>query len=298
MLTRSPVFALFCSRYLNIPMFNALRRATTLITMIGESYLLGAKNTRWVQFTVWLMIGGAMLAGFYDFDYNALGYLLVILNCMFTAAYLLYIAKLGKSSGLNTFGLMWYNNAQSIPFVAALCWYNGDFSEIASYEHLYAWDFIVCFLFQSALAFLLNYSIFLCTQVNSALATSVTGQMKNILTTTVGYFSFGDVTYNAWNVVGLIVGVVASSWYSLLKYWESEKNKKSTPLLPTTSPSPVASSSHGKHANSADDDSIDDTAALLLSHLNPSNAQGSVVPTLRSNSGATPRAQGPAGLHS
>ena len=283
-------------------MFNALRRATTLITMIGESYLLGARNTRLVQFTVWLMIGGAMLAGFYDFDYNALGYLLVILNCVFTAAYLLLIAKLGKSSGLNTFGLMWYNNVQSIPFVAAICWFNGDFAEITSYQHLYAWDFLVCFLFQSALAFLLNYSIFLCTQVNSALATSVTGQMKNILTTTVGYFSFGDVTYNVWNVVGLVVGVVASSWYSLLKYWESEKNKK-TALLPTTSPlagsSSGSSSTHGgygKHANAADDDSIDDTAALLLSHLNPTNAQGSVVPTLRANSAATPRAQGPAGL--
>ena len=222
-------------KYLNIPMFNALRRATTLLTMIGESWLLGAKNTATVQLTVWLMIGGAVLAGWFDFDFNAMGYILVTFNCIATAAYLLYIAQLGKSSGLNTFGLMWYNNAQSIPLVALLCWYNGDFSEVATYEYLWEWDFIACFVFQSALAFLLNYSIFLCTQVNSALATSVTGQMKNIVTSAVGYFSFGDVTFNAWNVVGLIVGVVASSWYSMLKYWESEANKKQ-PTLPTTSP--------------------------------------------------------------
>ena len=58
----------------------------------------------------------------------------------------------------------------------------------------------------------------------------MTGQIKNIATTAVGYFSFGDVTYNVWNVVGLAVGVVASTWYSWLKYVESEKSKK--PVLP------------------------------------------------------------------
>ncbi len=260
-------------KYLNIPMFNALRRATTLLTMVGESWLLGARNTRTVQLTVWLMIGGAVLAGFYDFDFNGMGYILVAFNCMATAAYLLYIAQLGKSSGLNTFGLMWYNNAQSIPFVAFLCWYNGDFSEIASYTHLYEWDFLFCFLFQSALAFLLNYSIFLCTQVNSALATSVTGQMKNIITTMVGYFSFGDVTYNAMNVLGLFVGVFASSWYSLLKYYESEASKK-TPILPISSSSSSASSSVVDHAQGDSTAEEEESKGLLASSHNGGGGGG------------------------
>src|SRR4051794_19732212 len=67
-------------KYLNIPMFNTLRRATTLMTMIGESYLLNARNTRTVQITVYLMIAGAMIAGIYDFDYSGIGYFLVALN--------------------------------------------------------------------------------------------------------------------------------------------------------------------------------------------------------------------------
>jgi len=272
-------------KYLNIPMFNALRRATTLITMIGESWLLGARNTRIVQLTVWLMIGGAVLAGWFDFDFNAMGYFLVTLNCIATAAYLLYIAQLGKSSGLNTFGLMWYNNAQSIPFVLALCWYNGDFAEVQSYPHLYDWDFMACFIFQSALAFLLNYSIFLCTQVNSALATSVTGQMKNIVTTAVGYFSFGDVTYNAYNVMGLFVGVVASSWYSLLKYWESEANKKQS-TLPLTSPRQNEATGHMAQT--------EEEKQSLLQHVSAAHPHGT-TPITR-----TPRApgfaMGPAGL--
>jgi len=218
-------------KYLNIPMFNALRRVTTLFTIAGESYLLNVHSSSSVRWSCYLMVVGAVVAALYDFDFSLIGYLLVGLNCLFTAAYLLSIAKFGKQ-GLNSFGLMYYNNIQSLPLVILLCWWNGDFAVFAGYPYLADVGFWVCFLFQSALAFLLNYSIFLCTNINSALATSVTGQIKNVLTTAVGYFSFGDVTYDPFNVIGLIIGVVASGWYSWLKYLESENTQKS-PLLPT-----------------------------------------------------------------
>ena len=197
--------------------------------MWGEYMLLNVRSSRPVQFSVYLMVIGALIAAVYDFDFSLLGYVLVALNCVFTAAYLLAIAKFGKQ-GLNTFGLMYYNNIQSLPLVVLLCYFNGDFDTLADYQYRYDAGFWICFLFQSGLAFLLNYSIFLCTNINSALATSVTGQIKNIATTAVGYFSFGDVTYNVWNVVGLAVGVVASTWYSWLKYEESERSRK--PVLP------------------------------------------------------------------
>ena len=200
--------------------------------MGGEAFLLTVRSSFQVQLSVYLMVVGAIIAGVYDFDFSLIGYVLVALNCVFTACYLLSIAKFGKQ-GLNTFGLMYYNNVQSLPLVIVLCYLNGDFDVLASYKYRYDAGFWTCFLFQSALAFLLNYSIFLCTNINSALATSVTGQIKNIATTAVGYFTFGDVTYNLVNVLGLAVGVVASTWYSYLKYLESEAGKK--PVLPVHS---------------------------------------------------------------
>ena len=220
---------------------SALRRVTTLFTMWGEYALLTVRSSQPVQASVYLMVVGALIAAVYDFDFSLIGYVLVALNCFFTAAYLLAIAKFGKQ-GLNTFGLMYYNNIQSLPLVVLLCWLNGDFEVLSNYKYRYDMGFWICFLFQSGLAFLLNYSIFLCTNINSALATSVTGQIKNIATTAVGYFSFGDVTYNVWNVVGLAVGVVASTWYSWLKYEESERSKK--PVLPVHDTEPAKGESN------------------------------------------------------
>ena len=61
--------------YLNIPMFNALRRLTTLFTMSGEYYLIGTLVSRNVKYSVYLMVIGAAIAGLYDFDYHPLGYI-------------------------------------------------------------------------------------------------------------------------------------------------------------------------------------------------------------------------------
>jgi len=213
-------------QFLNIPMFNTLRRASTVLTMLGEWTLLGRSSSVRVQASVWLMLASALLSGVSDMDFSLIGYGLVLLNCLFTAAYLLLIQKLDVShTGLNTFALMWYNNVQSLPLVLALCAFGGDFVGVRSYPRLTDTGFLVCFFLQGALAFALNYSIFLCTSVNSALATSVTGNVKNIVTTAVGYFAFGDVTYNRWNVAGLVLGTLASVGYSVIKYEESEAQK-------------------------------------------------------------------------
>lgn len=239
-------------KYLNIPMFNSLRRVTTLFTMFGEAYLVGKGESRTVKLSVYLMVLGAVVASIWDFDFSLIGYVLVALNCVFTAAYLLYIAKFGKA-GLDTFGMMWYNNVQSLPVVFLICWVNGDFAEVMDYQYLYDPSFLICFFFQSGLAFLLNYSIFLCTNINSALATSVTGQIKNIATTLVGYFSFGDVTYNILNVFGLILGVIGSTLYSWLKYEESEASKKKSTILPMTQPAKEAPSVNLEQENLIDE---------------------------------------------
>ena len=144
---------------------------------------------------------------------------------------------------------MFYNNILSLPIVVVVCYVNGDFAAIPVYPYLWDLGFWLTFLFSSVQAFLLNYSIFLCTKTNSALTTSVTGQVKNILTTAGGYFMFGmplvvngqpptccplltfllltgDVAYNLMNVCGLYMGVVTSVCYSYFQFVEEAHTRR------------------------------------------------------------------------
>jgi len=208
--------------HLTVPMFDALRRTTTLITLVGQWYYLGQRNSAGIRYSIYIMVSGAAIAAMYDFAFDALGYILVLVNCFLTAAYLLYISKFSKI--LDTWALLYYCNLLSWPFVFVLCVITGDISNALAYPYINDTWFLICFAFQSGLAFILNYAIFLCTRVNSALATSVTGQVKNIMTTALGYFMFGDVKYHALNVVGLCVGVAGSAAYSWLK-WREESQR-------------------------------------------------------------------------
>jgi len=220
--------------HLTVPMFDALRRSTTLITLLGQWKFLGQKPNPGVRWSIYVMVGGAAVAATFDLSFDLLGYTLVLVNCFLTASYLLFISKFSKS--LNTWALLYYCNLMSWPFVVLLCFATGDIYQALAYPHINDTWFLICFAFQSGLAFILNYAIFLCTRVNSALATSVTGQVKNIMTTALGYFMFSDVKYHAMNVFGLLVGIAGSGAYSLLKLRESEEQQERATKTPDAIP--------------------------------------------------------------
>lgn len=53
------------------------------------------------------------------------------------------------------------------------------------------------------------------------------GQMKDILTTGLGMFLFGDVRFEAKNVAGVCVGLLGGIAYALISYRESRAQKQS-----------------------------------------------------------------------
>ncbi|KAG2323019.1 hypothetical protein Bca52824_016232 [Brassica carinata] len=96
-------------RNINVPMYTTLRRTTILFTMIMEYFLSGQKHSASIISSVGIILLGAIIAGIRDLSFDAYGYGLVFTANLCTATYLALIARTGKSSGLNTFGLMWCN---------------------------------------------------------------------------------------------------------------------------------------------------------------------------------------------
>lgn len=217
--------------YVNVPMYGALRRITTFIVMIGERIILGRQVAFDEALSIYLMVFGAIIAGAGDISFSMIGYLLIMANCVITALYLILIAKKSKETRLDTFGLMFYNNLLSLPFVVILVLFT-EAHDVQSYDKWQDWGFLSCFLLSSVQAFLLNYFIFMCSTINSPLTTSITGQLKNILQTILGLFLFGDVEATPLLVGGLSVSTIASLWYAVIKYRQSAqpKDRKENPV--------------------------------------------------------------------
>ncbi|KAI8570702.1 hypothetical protein RHMOL_Rhmol01G0056900 [Rhododendron molle] len=167
--------------------------------------------------SVAIIILGALVAGARDLSYDSYSYAVVFISNICTAVYLASVARVGKSSGLNSFGLMWCNGLLCGPIL--LCWtfIRGDLELTMNFPYLLFPGFQVVMLLSCILAFLLNYSVFLNTTLNSALTQTICGNLKDLFTIGIGWLLFGGLPFDLLNVVGQSLGFLGSCLYAYCK---------------------------------------------------------------------------------
>jgi hypothetical protein len=88
------------------------------------------------------------------------------------------------------------------------------FTKVYDYEGWSNIRFLVLFIMASVMGSVLNYSIFLCTTLNSALTTAVIGCLKNVGTTYFGMIFFSDYKFDMFNFVGVTLSIIGSLYYT------------------------------------------------------------------------------------
>ncbi|KAL6523907.1 UDP-N-acetylglucosamine transporter ugnt1 [Orobanche minor] len=204
-------------RGVNVPMYTTLRRTTIVITMILEYILVRRRYTLPILGSVVLIMLGAFIAGAGDLTFDSYGYSVVFASNIITAIYLTAIARIGKSSGLNSFGLMWCNGIICGPILLLWTLVQGDLRTTLNFRDLFSPGFMALMLLSCILAFLLNYSVFLNTTLNSALTQTICGNLKDFFTISLGWAVFGGLPFDSMNVVGQLIGFVGSAIYAYYK---------------------------------------------------------------------------------
>ncbi|XP_027195756.2 solute carrier family 35 member D2-like protein [Dermatophagoides pteronyssinus] len=243
------VAGLGSTKRLNLPMLTVLRRFTILMTMIGEYYILGITQSTTIKMTVFMMIGGAIIAASNDLAFDMMGYICVLLNDIFSTFNGIYMKKKLDSRDLGKYGILYYNALFiSIPlFVLSLC--IDDYGEcFLEFEHWNSPWFVLAFLMSNIMGFVLMYSTALCTQYNSALTTTIVGCLKNILVTFIGMYIGGDYIFSIVNFIGLNISMIGSLIYSYVIFVH-----KSTRTIKQSSSSSSSTSSTSSSDSSTPD---------------------------------------------
>ncbi|KAD4178671.1 hypothetical protein E3N88_27348 [Mikania micrantha] len=211
-------FALASLKGVNIPMYIAIKRLTPLAVLIAGLFYKKGKHSKQVILSVSLTAAGVMIAALGDFSFDLLGYIMALVSTM----YLVLVERSGAEDGLSSIEIMFYNSLLSLPFLAFLIIVTGEFP--SSLSLLYAKSasiyFFVMFVLSLVMGIILNYTMFLCTIVNSALTTTIVGVLKGVGSTTLGFFLLGGVEVHFLNVSGLVINTLGGLWYSLAKYQE------------------------------------------------------------------------------
>lgn len=204
-------------RGVNVPMYTTLRRTTVVFTMIMEYLLTGQKYAYSIIGSVALIILGAFIAGARDLSYDTYGYAIVLVANVTTAIYLATISRLGKTSGLNSFGLMWCNGLICGPVLFIWTYFRGDLTLTINFPYLFSPGFQAVMLLSCIMAFFLNYSIFLNTTLNSAVTQTICGNLKDFVTIGLGWVLFGGLPFDLLNIIGQGLGFLGSGLYAYCK---------------------------------------------------------------------------------
>lgn len=167
-----------------------------------------------------VMVCGAVIAGSNDMSFDPLGYLLVTINNFATGLNLVLVKQL-CSSPLGNVGSLFYNSLLSIPVVLLVVLVRGEGATIMGHPSIYESRFQLLVISSTVLGMALNFSIYLNTQVNSALTQSVCGQMRAVISTVVGLFTF-NVLVTPGLCVGLSFTACAGMMYALSKLHEQQ----------------------------------------------------------------------------
>ncbi|KAK6912447.1 Sugar phosphate transporter domain [Dillenia turbinata] len=219
-------FALASLKGVNIPMYIAIKRLTPLAVLITGFYSGKGRPSTQVSLSVLLIAAGVIIAAVGDFSVDIMGYSMALTSVFFQTMYLVLVEKSGAEDGLSSIEIMFYNSFISLPFLFFLIIATGEFPNslallIAKSSSL---TFLVILILSLVMGIVLNFTMFLCTIVNSALTTTIVGVLKGVGSTTLGFFLLGGVEVHALNVTGLIINTAGGIWYSYAKY-QQKKNK-------------------------------------------------------------------------
>jgi solute carrier family 35 protein len=206
---------LSATQNLSLPMMVLLRRASILMTMLLEKWMLNSNPSTTVQISVGLMLAGAMVAALGDLSFNMIGYIVIFFNDLFTALNGVILKKTAEEYRKSKMTVLFLNSLLSAIGVSVIILLvPGEVDRVMNFELYSNPSFMVYLIFASLMGSVLNLAIFLCTSTNSALTTTVVGCLKNVLTSYLGMFVGGDYIFSWLNFLGINLSIAGSLIYA------------------------------------------------------------------------------------
>jgi len=204
----------------NVPMFYAIRRTSSAFILIYEYIALNKVADMQTQGSIGIIVIGALIAGFENLNADFFGYFLTCLNNLATAAASVKqkqfseSAKLGGIYGM--FGIMYYQALTALPACIIISILRGEIQELMIFPYLTSISFWFALFCASIMGLVLSYASLLSTTLNSPLATSVTGNSKDVILTIAGAILFPGFIATVTSVGGLLLSFFGSGLYSYI----------------------------------------------------------------------------------
>lgn len=209
-------------RHVSLPMYLVLRRLTTVVTLVLE-WLVQGKVAPWrQQAAIGAMMVGTLVAGRNDLGSSLFGYTFVMCQNCISAANFVVMNKAKKEGGdgLTRWEMVHFNALASLPILAPFLAASGELNGLAEFVGWRDPVFCATFCFICCCTLVYQIAAVTCATKLSALAASITGNCKDLLSTLVGFVIFSDSNISPGGAVGFVLsfaGVWAFGYFKLLE---------------------------------------------------------------------------------
>eukprot|EP00834_Sanchytrium_tribonematis_P002010 NODE_55_length_29507_cov_0.809712.p13 type:complete len:309 gc:universal NODE_55_length_29507_cov_0.809712:21739-20813(-) len=215
------LFGLMALQYINIPIYNTLRRSGIVLVILVEYRMYQRLPSLNILYSVAVIIFGTVLAGAKDLTFDIFSYTIAIIANLLTALYIVLVKHYGKMLKMEPLTLLYYNNILSLPMAAVISLGMQDSLLKYNMTPAFLFNLFICVLF----SFLLNVGIYFNTNINSPLTQSILGQVKGYIQLIFGLFMFRDYIYEFYNVLGMSIAMIGGLLYAYISYVEKENVK-------------------------------------------------------------------------
>ncbi|XP_031556699.1 UDP-galactose/UDP-glucose transporter 7-like [Actinia tenebrosa] len=206
---------------LSIPMYNILRRLLPIVTLVFTRLILKKTPSIVIVLAIIMVVSGCVIAGVGDLKFSTDAYICALASVFCQAFYLTFIQKTNVEEGLSTIAVLHLNSINCIPIMFVYVIMTREIQQTTSFAGYKSAGFEIILIVDVLMGCVLNYSLFLCATMNSALTTSLVGVVKGVLTTFIGFFTFGGVPATFLTITGIALNTLGSVLYTYGKYLEN-----------------------------------------------------------------------------
>ena len=206
------------------------------------------------------MTFGAIMACVEDLEFSFLGYFWLILNCIMTACYTLYMRFASTNIKLPRLGMVYYNNILTVILLSPLCLLSGEVHTFINNLHMLIYHFIGINIITGFFGVALNFSSLWCIAKTSATTYAIVGTVCKVPVTILGFILFAvPVTRNG--IAFIVMGTIGGLLYAYSKLPKSDTNSNNSSKAASYKPVAVEERDADDIEAEADDD--DDNIELI-----------------------------------
>lgn len=243
-------------QYNSVPMVTIFKNITNIVIAAGDYFFFHSPSEFLVMVAFGIMLSGAVAAAWNDITISFVGIFWMLLNCVATAGYVLYMKFATKHVKLSKFGMVYVNNVLCVVFLLPAAIIMGEVRMFRTTPAIHSLDYLFKNLFAGMVGFLLNFASLNCVATTGPTTYAIVGSVSKVPTAILGYVLFQSViTLQTWMFIA--VSMAGGFLFSYAKLQSADQQQQ-----PGAEPSKLSASVTSTTDDKEEDGSKDNDSGL------------------------------------